>query len=107
MSTCGQTQPRAHERGVFDTPPYFVHSRGTGTKCILHATRENFALFKGARLGMWPAYDVWSCVCRACDRGVMCCQVEVAARCLLLLQPCALLMGLKTKMSGGFDGGLG
>ena len=51
MSARGQTRPCAHERSAFDTPPHFVHSWGTGTKCILHASRGKLSLFDVHGLG--------------------------------------------------------
>jgi hypothetical protein len=102
MSVRGQTWPHVHERGAFDTPPHFVHSQGTGTKCILHATRGNLAFIQGAWLGMQPACEVWSRACHVRDRRRDMLKLRWP-HCHFLFQSRALSMGLKAAMSGGFN----
>ena len=46
MSACVQTRVCAHECGVFDTPPHFVHSQDTKVKCISHALGDNLLYLK-------------------------------------------------------------
>jgi len=88
---------------VHSTLPLISYTVGDWNEMHLACIEGKTFFIRRAQLGMRPACDVWSRACRACDRGVTCCQVEVAARCLLLLQLRTLSMGLKTSMSGGFN----
>src|SRR6266853_2334085 len=76
MGTCARMQCVRHS-------PSFHTQSGDWGKMHLPCTREKSALFEGAQLGMWPVYEVQGCTCRACDGGVTCCQVEVAACCVV------------------------
>jgi len=56
MSVRRQTRPRAHECSAFDTPPHFIHSQGTGMKCVSHGMGENFCFY--SRDSAWDAAGV-------------------------------------------------
>jgi hypothetical protein len=45
MSACAQTWARMHKCIAFDTPPHFIHSQGTGMKCVSHRMGDNFCFY--------------------------------------------------------------